>query len=168
MIAVASDIEIPASPSRVWNALIDFPSYQKWNSEVAIRGVAGLGNKIEWSFGSAPVERRMWATAIITEFDEPRVIAWTLGIRGLFAIEERFSLESIPQGTRLRHEAICRGLFSKISGGRIRRMLGPRLSGINARLYQYLSSSSGTKAPTGGTGKRDRANNRRQVRRRAR
>lgn len=170
MIQLISEVEIPASPRRVWEALIDFPDYPKWNPDVAIRGVAGSGNEIEWSFGRAPGGRRMWATALIIECEEPRVIAWTLGIRGLFTVEQRFSLRGTPHGSRLRHEAVCRGFISKVFGGRIRRSLGLRLSAINAGLHQYSSRFGGASTLAVGTGKTKEAKRRsgRQAGRRAR
>ena len=170
MIHVISEIEIPASPRRVWDALIDFPNYPKWNPDVSIRGIAGSGNEIEWSFGSTPIERRKWTTALIIECEEPHVIAWSLGIRGLFTLEQRFSLQRIPHGTMLRHDVVCRGLISKLPGGRIRKRLSLRLSAINKGLHQYSSTSRGGSAPAPGTGKTQEPKRRRgrQARRRAR
>ena len=170
MIQVISEIEIPAAPRRVWDVLIDFPNYSKWNPDVAIRGVAGSGNEVEWSFGSTPVERRKWTTALIMECEEPRAIAWSLGVRGLFTLEERFSLLGIPHGTMLRHEVVCRGLISKLLGGPIRRRVGLRLSAINTGLHRYSSRFRRASELTAGTGKTQERKTRRgrQARPRAR
>ena len=170
MIHVISEIEIPASPRRVWDVLIDFANYPRWNPDVAIRGVAATGNEVEWSSGSTPVERRKWTTALIIECDEPRTIAWSLGVRGLFTLEERFSLERISHGTMLRHEVVCRGVISKLIGERIRRRVDLRLSAINIGLHRYSSVFRGASEPTAGTAKTQGARRRgaRQPRRRPR
>jgi len=46
-----TDIEIEATPERVWSILLDFPSHPDWNPFVrSIKGVAQVGERLTSSF----------------------------------------------------------------------------------------------------------------------
>lgn len=138
MFEVCSEIEIPAHPSRVWTTLVDFPGYRNWNPYVQTRGVAGSGSEIEWSLGSTVLKRRIWATALITEFDEPVALAWSFGSRGIFVVEECFSLESTSTGTRLQHKVRCRGLGARLGGGYMKKKIENIVTTADKYLCRYF------------------------------
>lgn len=135
MFEVMSEIDIPASPRQVWSALVDFPNYRNWNPYVQIRGAAASGSAIEWSLGSTVLKKRIWMTALITEFDEPLALAWSFGSRGIFTVEECFSLEGIAAGTRLQHKARCSGLGATLGRNYMRK----KIENIVTTADRYLS-----------------------------
>ncbi len=153
MIELTREVEIPAAPPQVWNVLVDFSGYSKWNPYVAMRGVAELGSEIEWSLGSKVLKRRVWSAGVVTEWDRPNRLTWTVGSRRLFLVNERFSLEKIPQGTRLHHSVILSGL-SVVLGRRIlEKRLTRIMSAIDESLRRHLSrhsAASGSGRPRGG------------------
>ncbi|MDB5613970.1 MAG: hypothetical protein JWQ22_1623 [Devosia sp.] len=56
-IVIATDIKIPATPSQVWDALSDFPTYGEWSKFSRIDGVPQDGTRLAMkmpgiSFGS--------------------------------------------------------------------------------------------------------------------
>lgn len=132
MIEFAADIDIPAPPRRVWDALIDFPSYPKWNPYVDLRGRVALGSEIEWSYPTRLVLKRARMPAVIGEFDELNAITWSLGVGWLFSIEERFRLYPTQDGTRLKHSMRCRGIVAEL-GRRPLRRSWPRLCAAQTR-----------------------------------
>lgn len=156
MIEVSHEVEIPAPPQQVWEALVGFDSYPEWNPYVAVRGAVGSGKEIEWSYGS-PSKRRIWTVALITECDEPHVLAWWFGVGWVFRVDERFSLQAIPGGTRLRHEAACRGLIAILLGGGVmRKRLSLIVTSANEGLNRHLKARirASPAAVSGGKAKR--------------
>lgn len=137
MIDLHHKIEIPVAPQRVWKALLDFPNYPKWNPFVAVRGIAGNGNRIEWSFGRPGANRKVWQAGLITAWDEPRILTWRIGSR-IFRLDESYSLEAKHSGTVLRHSIRCRGLLVALLGPLIRRRLKTVLSASDHGLHHYL------------------------------
>ncbi len=48
MIEITTDIEISATPQRVWSILVDFPSHSQWNPFVcSIEGVPKAGERLK-------------------------------------------------------------------------------------------------------------------------
>lgn len=132
-------IQIPAKPQRVWNALLDFPGYSKWNPFVAVRGTVGNANRIEWSFGRPQGTRRVCVEGLITVRDEPHILTWCLGVSRVFTLEESYSLIAIQGGTVLGHSIRCRGVMVALLAPLIRRRLRKILSAGDHGLQHYLS-----------------------------
>lgn len=138
MIEVSNEVDLPASPRQVWNALLDFAEYRKWNPYVAIRGDPGSGSEIEWSLGSTVLKRRIWTKALITEFNEPNLLVWSFGSRSIFAVTECFSLQAMERGTRLQHKASCGGLFMALGKGMMRRRIEMIVMAVDKGLCRYF------------------------------
>lgn len=76
-IVIATEIDINATPSQVWDVLADFPSYGEWSNFSSIDGVPQLGAKLAMkmpgmSFGSTvtaltPEKELEWAAKIISK-----------------------------------------------------------------------------------------------------
>lgn len=75
MIEVATEIQLLGPVKRVWAALIDFENHAKWNPFVVVKGVAETGSQIEYSFKAAKPFDDLWATARISQYREPDVLA---------------------------------------------------------------------------------------------
>lgn len=142
MIELSNEFHVGASPAQVWDALVDFAGYPRWNPYVAIRGVAGRGSEIEWSLGSTILKRRIWAKAQISEFDAPNVLEWSFGSRAVFVITERFELEAAKNGTRLQHKANCRGMFISLAKALTRRRVEKIMTASDNGLCRFFEAKA--------------------------
>ena len=76
-IVIATEIDIVATPSQVWDVLSDFPTYGEWSNFSRIDGVPQAGTRLKMkmpgmSFGSTvtaatPNQKLEWAATIINE-----------------------------------------------------------------------------------------------------
>ena len=115
-IATAIDIDAPADA--VWRVLVDFPAYPEWNP--FIRRIAGepkVGARLEVT--AQPQGRKpMTFRPTVRVADPGRELRW-LGrvlMPGIFDGEHAFIIEERPNGCRLRHEEIFRGLLVPLFG----------------------------------------------------
>lgn len=92
-----SQIEIQASPARVWEILSDFKSYREWNPFIIyILGEARVGTNLNMKI--RPARSRTWdfrPKVLIS--DPPKELRWlgSLWIRGLFDGEHIFTIQTL-------------------------------------------------------------------------
>lgn len=149
MIEITNEVQISASPERVWRTLVDFPGYGKWNPYVAIRGVASEGGEIEWSLGSTVLKRRVWTKALVRELREHERLAWSFGTRGIFGGEECYSLEPVAGGTRLQHTLTYRGLIALLGRAYLKRNMDDIVTKGDENLRKYLGSRAASPTSPG-------------------
>jgi hypothetical protein len=92
-----SEIEIAASPDRVWSILTDFPSYPAWNPFVRrISGSSIKGTRLEAHL-QPPGGRGMTFRPTVLAAEPGRELRWLghLGVSGLFDGEHRFQIEPL-------------------------------------------------------------------------
>ncbi len=67
-----TEIEIAASPERVWQALLDFARYPEWNPYVkAVEGKLGVGERLTLTLTPADgSERRQVVTVVKIHFQD--------------------------------------------------------------------------------------------------
>lgn len=111
---IATDIEIDASPARVWQALTDFARYPEWNP--LVRSVAGTlreGARLRICV-QAPGRRPMRFRPLVLVCEPERELRWRgrLLVPGLFDGEHYFRIHERP-GNRVRveHGEEFRGLL---------------------------------------------------------
>ena len=138
MLHIKTEVDIAASPSRVWRALVDFTRYPEWNPFIAVRGAPGAGLDIDWSFGSYG-RKRLWTPALITAHEEPRRLAWEFGVGRHFNLQEAFTLEEAHGRTLLRHSFTCGGVIASLGKPLLRRRLEAVLSAADSGLQRHLS-----------------------------
>lgn len=125
---VRTEVEIEATPERLWSILLDFPSYPEWNPFVRrVKGVAKVGDRL-------------------TAFIQPQ------GGRGM-TFRPTVLTVTPNQELRWRGRVLLPGIFdgehyfqiSPLAPGRLRFIQGERFSGI---LVAFAKSSldGGTKA----------------------
>jgi uncharacterized protein YndB with AHSA1/START domain len=79
----ASEIEIPAAATVVWEVVTDFERWPSWNPDVksmSMQGAVAAGSEFRWKAGPGTI------TSTIRRVEPPRLIAWTgrtLGIRAI-------------------------------------------------------------------------------------
>lgn len=138
MIAAENETLLPVPVSRVWNALITFDRYPRWNSWFSLRGEAQLGAKIGYVYATTRFAKRpVTISATIVALEPMRLFTLQTRVPGLFRITERFTLEPHAGGTMLRHRMEYRGLFMGLFPGVGRRGVAA-LGRVDAALRAYV------------------------------
>lgn len=116
MLEVVTEAKLAASPTRVWAVLTDFKGYSQWHPWLTIKGVAAQGASINCSLAILWRERVCTIEAKIEDLHQRELLSWVFGFRGVFVMEERYSIEPIATGSSLRHSVKCRGLMTLLLG----------------------------------------------------
>ena len=131
-----TEIEIDATPEKVWAVLTDLPAYPDWNPLITsstgdlVEG-GRLVNRLE-----PPGGRAMTFKPTITEVDHQRVLEWLgrLVVPGLFDGRHRFELVPNGDGTRLIHTEHFRGMLVPLLKGTLERHTLPGFEAMNSAL----------------------------------
>lgn len=102
MKTIHTDIEIEASPERIWEVLSDFGSYPDWNPFiVSIKGEPKAGTKLEVVMQPKGKKAQTFKPEV-TQAEPGRVFEWLghLGVKGIFDGRHHFGLEPTDSGTR--------------------------------------------------------------------
>lgn len=103
MLTLRTEIQIAATPERVWNILMDFPGYVQWNPFVrSLEGTPRAGETLR-VFIQPPGGRGMQFRPKVLVVEAIREFRWKgkLLVNGLFDGEHFFILEQMPNGTVL-------------------------------------------------------------------
>ncbi len=97
---IVTEIDIAASPERVWSILMDFPAYPQWNPFIrSLSGVAKPGEKLRVTI--QPKERRaMTFRPRVLRATNQQELRWLgrLGFPRLFDGEHFFQLTALSNG----------------------------------------------------------------------
>jgi hypothetical protein len=105
MYELNTEIEIQATPERVWSILIDFPAYPQWNPFVRhIRGVPAAGTSLEVNIQPSDSKGMTFRPTVLVA-EPPRELRWRgrLLLPGIFDGEHRFAITPLA-GKRVRFE----------------------------------------------------------------
>lgn len=148
---IVTKVDIAATPARVWQALIDFPAYRRWNPVVRkISGPLVPGGVLSVLFrprGSMPV----WFRAMLTVVQPEVEFRWTgkMIATALFCGDHYFALRPLAPGrTELTQGEVFKGALAPVM---YRLLADYNRSGfvqMNAALKEYVEGESVT---AGGT-----------------
>lgn len=114
---IQSDIQIDASPARVWAILADLAAYPEWNP--FIRRIAGemrVGSRLEARI-EPPGGRGMTFRPTVLAAEPERELRWIgfLGTPGIFDGEHRFRIEPVgPARVRFVQEERFSGVLAPL------------------------------------------------------
>jgi hypothetical protein len=112
-----TEIEIDASPARVWDVLTDFAAYPDWNPFIRrIGGPVAVGARLETRI-QPPGSRGMTLRPAILAAEPDHELRWLghLGVPGLFDGEHGFRIERIgPERVRFVQEERLSGLLAPL------------------------------------------------------
>jgi hypothetical protein len=94
-----SEIEIAASPERVWDVLTDFATYPQWNPFIRrISGELGVGGRLEVRL-EPPDSRGMTLRPTVLRAEPNRLIRWVghLLVPGLFDGEHSLAIQPLEE-----------------------------------------------------------------------
>lgn len=113
-------IDIDATPAKVWETLIDFPSHEQWNPFFArIEGEPRVGQSITITARKPDGSGGMSFTPTILDAEPAKLLRWRgkLFIKGLFDGEHTFQLVDLGNGqTRLNHGEKFSGILIPVMG----------------------------------------------------
>ena len=114
---IRDDIEINASTDKVWEAIIDFENYKKWNSQLAFLGGAVQPNgKLHLKLSAAGTKPYEFKPDI-SHWQEKKQFAWIgrTGLPRIFDGEHFFELKDLGNGkTLLTNREEYRGVLSQL------------------------------------------------------
>ena len=117
-----TEIEIAASPARVWQVLTDFTRYHEWNPFItSIGGELRVGRKLKITI-SPPESREMSFTPDLLVHEPNQELRWRGQVlfKGLFDGEHFFQLSEPRDGhTRFVHGEDFTGFLVRFMTGRL-------------------------------------------------
>ena len=114
-----TEIEIDASPERVWGVLTDFGSYPEWNPFIRrIGGEPVVGRRLEVRI-EPPEGRGLTFKPSVRNVEPNRELAWLghLLLPGIFDGEHHLELEPRDGGTLFVQREEFRGILVPLFGG---------------------------------------------------
>jgi hypothetical protein len=109
-----TEIDIDATPERVWDVLTDFGTYPQWNPFlVSASGTPAAGERLTVRMQPAG-GRAMTFRPTVREVTPGRRLSWLghLGVPGIFDGEHSFTIEPLGPGrVRLVQEELFRGIL---------------------------------------------------------
>lgn len=146
------ELDIPATPERVWEVLTDFETYQEWNPLQTIEGRAEpyAGLKVRTRESPAGGNPRV-ARAIVWKMRAPEKLELLSGRPFLDATKRFFHLAPHDGGTRLRHGIVFSGVVSWWNFSRTHELdrLEPLYGAFGDALIRRLKSSKRPPAVSG-------------------
>jgi hypothetical protein len=112
---VGTEIEIDATPERVWQVLTDYAGWSEWNP-LLYRAVGrlGVGERVEIAF-QGPGSKEVSAPCTVINVEPKRAWTWTYSIISplLFRGEHSFAVEPTDSGqvSRFAHTELFKGLL---------------------------------------------------------
>lgn len=120
MKTIFTEIEINASPEKVWQVLMEFDQYPDWNPFIrSISGVAAPSNTLD-VFIQPPGSSGMRLKPVVLKHEPLSEFRWKgkLFISGIFDGEHYFKLEKISEGVTLfQHGEKFSGILVPFMGG---------------------------------------------------
>jgi hypothetical protein len=132
-----SEIDVHATPERVWQVLTDFAAYQQWNPFI-IRadGEARRGRRLTLRMQPAGGRATTFRPTVL-EAAQGRELRWLgrLLVPGLFDGEHRFTIRPLGDGqVRLVQQEDFRGLLVPLLAGSLDRRTLPAFEQMNQAL----------------------------------
>ncbi|WP_196894426.1 SRPBCC domain-containing protein [Aureivirga marina] len=116
---IKTEIIIEASSEKIWNVLMDFKNYGKWNPFILkINGVKKEGKRLKVNI-QPPNGKKMTFRPVIIKLEKEKVFRWIgrLGVKGVFDGEHYFELISEDENkTRFIHGEKFTGILVATAG----------------------------------------------------
>ena len=136
---IRTEIDIAASPEKVWEIITDIDAWQQWNPIInASRGVAAKGYTLSITMVGKDGADGPKYYPTITQFDKPRYFHWQAEMitAAIMRNDKVFELEKTPSGTRLIHKELFTGMMVPIFGNTFDKNVPPMLNSMNLALKE--------------------------------
>ncbi len=140
---IRTEVLIKASPKEVWEVLINFKDYPKWNPFIQfIEGDLALGNQLKVKI-IPPESKGMIFKPIIIELEESKRLQW-LGyflFKGVFDGTHKFELKDNENGTStLIHSEVFKGILVPFFGKKFEKNIEQGFRLMNDRLKKIIEN----------------------------
>lgn len=118
---IRTEIDIKASPEKVWEVLTDFNNFPQWNPFIRqINGDPKVGTKLKIHLHTSSGKSRTYRPTV-TKVEPNRELRWSgkSFIPGMFNGERIFSIELKTNHVRFVHREIFTGLGVALAGDRL-------------------------------------------------
>lgn len=140
---IVTEIEIHATPERVWKVLTDCRAYSEWNPFVYdVRGEIEVGNHFE-AMLKTPERRPVKLRGLVLKMVPRREFRWqgNLGFTGLFDGEYVFEIHSpAPKLVRFTNRKVYKGLLTSMVFSRTIDRIRRGVEAMNFALKQRCES----------------------------
>ena len=137
---VKTEIEISASPSKVWGIITDINKWQEWSPIINdSQGESSIGSKLSITMMSKEEGKDgPKYNPVITELKEPNYFHWRAHMVAefVFTNEKIFKLEETATGTHLIHIETFKGLLAPLFSGSMEKNVPPMLDSMNKALKE--------------------------------
>lgn len=138
---ITTEIQIEASPERVWAVLTDYAAYGNWNPYLfRVEGEARSGAVLTVHASPAPGAEPLVQQVGVVAVEAPRVIRWEGGLpdRAQFKGDHWWMLEAEDAGTRLTHLEHFSGSLAPAILGRHRDLIRGNFVRFNEALKAHV------------------------------
>jgi len=118
---IRTEIDIKASPEKVWEVLTDFNNFPQWNPFIRqINGDPKVGTKLKIHLHTSSGKSRTYRPTV-TKVEPNRELRWSgkSFIPGMFNGERIFTIELKTNHVRFVHREIFTGLGVALAGDRL-------------------------------------------------
>ncbi len=137
---ITTEIEISAPPEKVWNILTNVNKWQDWSPIInKSSGTVSLGATLNITMiGQEEGKDGPQYAPIITQLDRPSLFRWrAYMINSFFFTNDKIlELEAAPNGTRLIHKELFKGLLAPIFSNHMEQGVPPMLNSMNKALKE--------------------------------
>ena len=137
---VKTEIEISASPAKVWEILTDFEKWNAWNPIVeSVSGNAALGNKLDVAMKGPEGKSGPRYSPVITTFEEGKAFRWRGKMMAGFLMtnDKEIILEGAGEKTQLIHKELFNGLLVPLFWGKMEQGVPGMLNAMNQSLKAF-------------------------------
>ena len=140
MRTITTEIEIAASPAKVWSIINDINKWQEWSPVInKSSGTAAIGSKLNITMcGKDGTKDGPNYQPTITKLEEAKNLSWTATMMAGFIMTNGkiLELEKSNTGTRLVHKETFSGLMSVLMWSYMETGVPPMLNKMNKALKE--------------------------------
>jgi len=144
---IKTEIDIAATPEKVWNILTDIEKWEEWSPIInKSSGSPSLGSKLSITMcGEDGKEGKAGPKyePVITILEEPKNFTWRAKMMAGFIMTNGkvFELEEIGTGTRLVHKETFSGLMVPMFWGHVEKNVPKMLDSMNEALKTLIEKN---------------------------
>jgi len=138
---ISSEIEIEASPEKVWGILVNIDNWNTWNPIInQASGIASVGSELTITMRGEKGEDGPKYMPVVTSFQEPKSFEWRAKMMSdfMFTNGRVFKLEKTNNGTRLVNKETFKGMLVPLFWGKLNSHVPSMLNEMNQALKKQV------------------------------